>query len=220
MKFAVFAALALLPVYAFADGPYQLTTPECELSWDPSQSEEKGEVDGYTVYMVSMDPYSQSMVDVGLVNKALCSAVDAAIGIKIMATVRAYNSYGESPDSNVVSFIIVTDPPAPPPVVKKQGLMTIEECKIAWDPSPNQAADTVAGYILSVAQEPTFAEPSVTDVGLVNSVSCASVGAVVGKNYVRVIAYNPAGQSALTEAFEFVIVDAPPLAAVALKVAP
>ena len=209
--------LGFLLSYAATANAWYLTASTCKLKWQPSPDEALGNVEGYAVHITAEDPYSVSVVDVGLVNEVSCSEVNAVAG-RNTATVRAFNGYGESPDSNAVSFLIVTQAPEPPPVSGMGELLMLNDCTVSWDPSPQEAEFKVGGYKLILSEDEAFTNPRTVDVGLVNSVSCEDIDAALGKTYMKIVAYNPAGTSVESNTTFFVIWDKVPQAAVSLVV--
>ena len=180
----------------------KLTALDCKLIWEPSSSEDNPNVDvvGYKVNLVTMDPYSVTVTDVGLVTEANCDVVKAKPG-RNTASVEAYNQHGVSEDPETVSWIIVTEAPRPPSNVRHK------DCVISWDPSPDEASLTVSGYLTTVSQNQNFSGAVNKDVGLAHSAECGEIGAKEGRNYVKVRSYNPAGSSEYTDPLEFIVGD-------------
>lgn len=98
----LFFLATMIPYTAFS---------EPKLAWDSSS----GEVDGYRIYYGATQGNYSNHKDVGVVTEYSLNNLPLQEGITYYFIARAYNSAGESGDSNWVSWK-VSDSTAPAPV--------------------------------------------------------------------------------------------------------
>ena len=82
---------------------------DVHLTWDPSS----GEVAGYRIYYGTSPGSHPNMVEVGNVTDYILTGLSEGVTYYLVA--RAYNTYGESGDSNELQWISGAAPPPPPP---------------------------------------------------------------------------------------------------------